>query len=303
MDFAFTDGAALADGSWAFSAVAEARDNSVDDGPCVASAIGVCDGDDKLRSSSTVAPKRKIEGVEASRVGARLRLSVVTDADDPEQPAELGAVSVRSRRPGPKAPSPRLTQPRHLLSRPAASAAGPLSESAYRGRLAPPIAARRRPENNVRLPLLDDTVARDRRVALRSIGALVAAVLASASLAAGAAATAADAEFAKMDTSRTESSRRGARRGREEDVRDHGREQGRQGHRRGNDGAHEKMTGKKANKATCRRPTRSRSSTPTGTASLTAEEHAAGAKRMFDKMDSDKDGFLTRAELAAGHAR
>ena len=91
--FAFTDGAALPDGSWVFSAVAEARDNSFDDGPCVASAIGVCDGDDAVRFIETLAPKRKVEGIEARRVGARLRLSVVTDADDPDQPAELGAVS------------------------------------------------------------------------------------------------------------------------------------------------------------------------------------------------------------------
>ena len=63
--FAFTDGAALPDGSWVFSAVAEARDNSFDDGPCVASAIGVCDGDDALRFIETLAPKRKVEGIEA----------------------------------------------------------------------------------------------------------------------------------------------------------------------------------------------------------------------------------------------
>jgi hypothetical protein len=91
---AFTDGAALADGTWVFSAVAEARDNSVDDGPCVAAAIGVCDADDTVRFIDTLAPKRKVEGVEAQRVGGRLRLSVVTDADDPGQPAELGAVSL-----------------------------------------------------------------------------------------------------------------------------------------------------------------------------------------------------------------
>ena len=36
---------------------------------------------------------------------------------------------------------------------------------------------------------------------------------------------------------------------------------------------------------------------------LTAEEHAAGSKRMFEKMDTDKDGFVSQAELAAGHAK
>lgn len=36
---------------------------------------------------------------------------------------------------------------------------------------------------------------------------------------------------------------------------------------------------------------------------LTAAEHASGSKTMFDRMDADKNGFLNRLELAAGHAR
>lgn len=36
---------------------------------------------------------------------------------------------------------------------------------------------------------------------------------------------------------------------------------------------------------------------------LSAEEHAAGSKRMFSKMDVDRDGFLSRAELTAGHEK
>ena len=36
---------------------------------------------------------------------------------------------------------------------------------------------------------------------------------------------------------------------------------------------------------------------------LSEQEHVAGAKMMFDKMDTDKDGFLTKAEMEAGHAR
>ena len=40
-----------------------------------------------------------------------------------------------------------------------------------------------------------------------------------------------------------------------------------------------------------------------GDGTLTAAEHEAGSKTMFDKMDSDKDGFLTREEVAAGHAK
>ncbi len=36
---------------------------------------------------------------------------------------------------------------------------------------------------------------------------------------------------------------------------------------------------------------------------LTAEEHAAGSKTMFDKMDSNHDGFLSKTEMMAGHAK
>jgi Ca2+-binding EF-hand superfamily protein len=36
---------------------------------------------------------------------------------------------------------------------------------------------------------------------------------------------------------------------------------------------------------------------------LSEEEHVAGAKMMFDKMDADKDGLLTKAEMEAGHAK
>lgn len=36
---------------------------------------------------------------------------------------------------------------------------------------------------------------------------------------------------------------------------------------------------------------------------VSASEHAAGAKQMFETMDGNKDGFLTKDALAAGHAR
>ena len=36
---------------------------------------------------------------------------------------------------------------------------------------------------------------------------------------------------------------------------------------------------------------------------LSAEEHAAGSKAMFDAMDTDKDGFVSKTELAMGHQR
>jgi len=97
--FAFTDGAALADGSWVFSAVAEDRDNSYNDGPCVAAAIGVCGSDDVVRSLELIEPTRKVEGIEASVVGTTAFLTLVTDADDPDHPAEVGTTRLELRGP------------------------------------------------------------------------------------------------------------------------------------------------------------------------------------------------------------
>ncbi len=36
---------------------------------------------------------------------------------------------------------------------------------------------------------------------------------------------------------------------------------------------------------------------------LMTEEHVLCGKKMFEKMDADKDGSLTKAELTAGHAK
>ena len=36
---------------------------------------------------------------------------------------------------------------------------------------------------------------------------------------------------------------------------------------------------------------------------LTAAEHAAGIRKMFQAMDANRDDALTEAELAAGHAK
>lgn len=40
-----------------------------------------------------------------------------------------------------------------------------------------------------------------------------------------------------------------------------------------------------------------------GDGALSAEEHLAGSKTMFDKMDANHDGFLAKTELEAGHAK
>jgi len=40
-----------------------------------------------------------------------------------------------------------------------------------------------------------------------------------------------------------------------------------------------------------------------GDGAITSEEHAAGSKSMFDKMDTNHDGFLSKTEMTAGHAK
>lgn len=85
----FSDGAALPDGGIVFTAIAEAADSSYDDGPCRGAAIGVIDVAGALRFLERVDPGYKIEGVSARVDGTRLRLQLVTDADDANAPAQL----------------------------------------------------------------------------------------------------------------------------------------------------------------------------------------------------------------------
>lgn len=89
----FTDGAALPDGSWLFSAVAEQTDNAYDDGACVAAAIGIAARDGTVQSLRRLVPTRKIEGIEAQVSDGKIAIGMVTDADDPAIPAELGTAS------------------------------------------------------------------------------------------------------------------------------------------------------------------------------------------------------------------
>ena len=69
------------------------------------------------------------------------------------------------------------------------------------------------------------------------------------------------------------------------------------------DAAHEKVTGKKTTRTDMSSAEKIKVIDTNGDGILSADEHAAGSKRMFDKMDTDKDGFLSKAELAAGHAK
>jgi hypothetical protein len=82
---AFTDGAALPEGGWLFSAVAERTADSYADGPCLASAVGCVDGGGRLAWLEPLQGSPKVEGLAVD--GERLLL--VTDDDDPAMPSRL----------------------------------------------------------------------------------------------------------------------------------------------------------------------------------------------------------------------
>ena len=69
------------------------------------------------------------------------------------------------------------------------------------------------------------------------------------------------------------------------------------------DAAHEKVTGQKAVKGELTAADKIKVIDADGDGVLTAEEHAAGSRKMFAMMDTDKDGFVSKQELAAGHAK
>jgi len=85
----FTDGAALADGGWLFSAAAEDTSDSYTDGPCLGSCIGRVDASGRLRWLRRLALSCKVEGIAAELRGNALDLLMVTDADDRRRPALL----------------------------------------------------------------------------------------------------------------------------------------------------------------------------------------------------------------------
>jgi hypothetical protein len=95
---AVTDAIALPDGRVLVSAAAEDTPNAVDDGPVVATALALVDGEDVL----AVAPLpevdgrvHKIEGLALHRsAAAELHLLAVVDADDPAAPSSEIALRV-----------------------------------------------------------------------------------------------------------------------------------------------------------------------------------------------------------------
>lgn len=85
----FTDGAALPDGRWVFAAVAEATGDSVADGPCVGSAVGVMTAQGKVQALFAMPGREKVEGIAARINGRTIELCLVTDADDPRIASRL----------------------------------------------------------------------------------------------------------------------------------------------------------------------------------------------------------------------
>lgn len=87
----FTDGAALPDGRWVFTAVAEASDDAYADGGCAGAAVGVVGIDGRLQSLHRLAAPLKVEGIDARLRAGGIDIVMVTDADDPDEPSRLVA--------------------------------------------------------------------------------------------------------------------------------------------------------------------------------------------------------------------
>src|SRR4030095_11580227 len=59
--------------------------------------------------------------------------------------------------------------------------------------------------------------------------------------------------------------------------------------------AHERVTGNKAKRTDMTAADKIKKGDTDGDGILSPDEHTAGARSMFDKMDTDKDGFLTKS--------
>jgi hypothetical protein len=104
---AFTDGATMRGGAFAFTAAAEETGDAYADGHCAGSAIGIIAGDDTLRALWRLTPPLKVEGIAVMETHREIALRVVTDADDPAIPAQLLGVTLRDPHLPRRAPSTR----------------------------------------------------------------------------------------------------------------------------------------------------------------------------------------------------
>lgn len=92
----FTDGAALADGSWLFSAAAEDTTDSYHDGACLGAVIGRVYGTGAVQRLVELDGRWKVEGIALAPDG---RLLLVTDADDAQTAASLLCLRLPGLRP------------------------------------------------------------------------------------------------------------------------------------------------------------------------------------------------------------
>jgi hypothetical protein len=65
---------------------------------------------------------------------------------------------------------------------------------------------------------------------------------------------------------------------------------------------HQRVTGAKPAKSEMSAAEKIKVIDTDGDGVLTAEEHRAGSRTMFERMDTDRDGFISKAELDAGQA-
>ena len=84
-----TDGVPLPGGEWLFCAVAEDTSDSVVDGACVASALGVVGADGQVRRLVRLQGAPKVEGIAVQAEGDDWLVTMVTDADDPAIASQL----------------------------------------------------------------------------------------------------------------------------------------------------------------------------------------------------------------------
>ena len=91
----FTDAALLPDGSWVFTAAAEATADSYNDGEVVGVAIGVLNAHGQVVRLYPLAAVYKMEGIAAEVQGDTVQLWLVTDADDPATAAVLLAAQLQ----------------------------------------------------------------------------------------------------------------------------------------------------------------------------------------------------------------
>ncbi len=87
-----TDGVPLPGGEWLFSAVAEDTHNSVADGVCVASTLGVVTADGLVRRLARLHGAPKVEGIAVQTDGDDWLVTMVTDPDDANVASQLLAV-------------------------------------------------------------------------------------------------------------------------------------------------------------------------------------------------------------------